>query len=125
MMYLPDSNIFIGAFSSSGPEKPFLQKIIKTKKLRISAVVAAEFLAKTSQQDEEVFNRLMEEFPVLVVDKEIAKVAAEYRKQFLRKTKRIFLLDCFLAAQAKVHHLTLVTNNKADFPMRDIKVVTL
>lgn len=53
----------------------------------------------------------------------VAKVAAEYRKQSF-KTKRVHLLDCFLAAQAKINKLTLVTNNRSDFPMTDIKVVT-
>jgi len=40
------------------------------------------------------------------------------------KTKRVHLLDCFLAAQAKINKLTLVTHNKSDFPMKDIKVIS-
>lgn len=123
-MYLPDTNIFIRAVTGSAPEATFLQRAIKKRSIIFSVIVLAEFYAKADGLKEEVFDRLVAEFEILPIDKNIARIAGEYRKQMLRKSKRIILLDCFLAAQAKVHSLTLVTNNKADFPMRDIKIIT-
>lgn len=61
--------------------------------------------------------------PILEVNLEVARLAGEYRKKFLKK-KRIQLLDYFLAAQAKLNNLILVTHNKSDFPMKDIKVIS-
>lgn len=124
-MYLPDLNIFIrGVNRGASPETTFLQRIVLNKKIAISVVVVAEFLVKAEEEEIEVFNKLLKHFGSLSIDEGIAKVAAEYRKKFLRKTKQGFLLDCFLAAQAKVHGLILVTNNLSDFPMKDISIVS-
>ncbi len=121
-MYLFDTNVLILAIDAKEPDKSFLKKAIAQKQVYISAISVGEFLSQASEEAESKFNNLIKESPVLVVDTETAKVAAVYRKKFL-KTRRIQLLDYFLAAQAKLNDLTLVTRNKSDFPMRDIKVI--
>lgn len=123
MSYLPDTNIFIQAFNSLGNEAEFLNKSIQKKKLFLSSIVIAEFMSKANDQELASLEKLLKVFPVLIIDEKIARVAAGYRKQSL-KIKRVHMLDCFLAAQAKVHRLTLVTNDKADFPMKDIRIIT-
>lgn len=122
-VFLPDTNIFIQAFSGQKKENSFLQKAIKDNNLTISVVVIAEFLAKATEKSEQKFLMLLDSFNILPIDKEVAKVAAEYRRETI-KTKRTHILDCFLAAQAKLNKLVLVTNDKSDFPMTDIKVTT-
>lgn len=121
---LPDANIFIRALKGEEPEASFFSKLLNAGKIYISVVAASEFLVKAKEGEAEFFERLLAELPVLNIDLEVARVGAEYRKLLIKRTKRTILLDCFLAAQAKVHHLTLVTNNKGDFPMRDIKIIT-
>lgn len=123
MQYLIDTNIFIRAAKGYPPESGFLRKVIEKRQMMVSSVVATEFLARASGQELKTFEALLSEFVILGVDIEVAKEAARYRKESL-KAKRAHLLDCFLAAQAKLNHLTLVTNNKIDFLMRDIKVIT-
>lgn len=122
-MYLPDSNIFILGLRGDKPEASFLTKAISQNKLVISVVVMGEFLAKADGEKEISFLKIAQRFKILSVDEPVARMAAEYRKQST-KTKRIHLLDCFLAAQAKINNLILVTNNKADFPMKDIRTIT-
>lgn len=124
MQYLPDTNIFIRAAKGYSPESGFLSKTIRKRQVVISTVVAAEFLVKASNVEQKTFENLLSEFVIIGVDIEVAKLAAEYRKQSF-KTKRVHLLDCFLAAQVKLKNLILVTNNKSDFPMKDIKIITL
>ncbi|MBI4079033.1 MAG: PIN domain-containing protein [Candidatus Levybacteria bacterium] len=124
MTYLPDTNIFIQAFRNQEPEASFLKRQIEKNAIVLSVVVIAEFLVKATEEQKETFGAIKKAFRKLPIDEEIASIAATYRTEYSRKTKRIFLLDCFLAAQAKVHRLTLVTNNKADFPMKDIRVVS-
>lgn len=121
-MFLPDTNIFILGLIGSEPEAGFLKKAIEKKRLCISVVVIGEFLSKVKEQDTEAFNSLVNVFKVLPVDQAVARVGAKLRWESL-KTKRVYLIDCFLAAQAKLYNLTLVTNNKADFPMKDIKIM--
>lgn len=122
-MFLPDTNIFILGLRGSEREATFLKKAIEKKRLCISVVVIGEFLSKVREQDTEAFDRLVNAFKILPVDQEVARVGAKLRWESL-KTKRAYLIDCFLAAQAKIYNLTLVTNNKADFPMKDIKVIS-
>lgn len=123
MGYLPDTNILIQAFNSLGIEAQFLNKAIQKKKLLLSSVVIAEFMSKANDQELASLEKLLKVFPVLIVDEKIAREAAQYRRDSL-KTKRVHMLDCFLAAQAKVNKLTLVTNDKSDFPMTDISIIT-
>lgn len=123
MQYLPDTNIFIKAAKGYSLESEFLSYAIKKKQIMISSIVAGEFLAKAEGQEEANFERLVSVFKKIIVDMDVARQAAKYRKESL-KIKRAQMLDCFLAAQAKIHRLTLVTNNKADFPMKDIRIIT-
>lgn len=121
--FLPDTNIFILGLRGNEPEATFLKKAIENKRLYISVVVIGEFLSKVKEQDVKVFDPLVNIFKVLPVDQKVARIAAQLRQESL-KTKRAYLVDCFLAAQAKIHNLTLVTNNKSDFPMKDIKIIS-
>lgn len=123
MQYLPDTNILIRAFNGIEAESGLLNKFIQTESLFISVVVIAEVLSKANASELVSLEKLLKIFPVLIIDEKIARLAAKYRKESL-KTKRVHLLDCFLAAQAKINNLTLVTNDKSDFPTRDIKVIS-
>lgn len=122
-MYLPDSNVVIRAFQGYEPEASLLKRHIMKGSIKISVIVVAEFLVKATDEQTERFNNLLKEFGSLLIEEEAAIIAAEYRKQFLGKSKRVFLLDCFLAAQAKLKNFILVTNNRSDFPMKDIQIV--
>ncbi len=122
-MYLFDTNVLILAIKAKEPDKSFLKKAIYQKQVYISVISVGEFLSQASKEAESKFNNLIKASPILDIDTKTAKVAAVYRKKFL-KTRRVQLLDYFLAAQAKLNNLTLVTHNKSDFPMTDIKVIT-
>ncbi len=122
-MYLPDTNIYIYALLGKSPYSDLLSQWQKNKTLSISTISIAEYLAKAVDEDKEMFDNLISFVKILPVDIEVARQAGIYRKQFHTKTKKVFLLDCMLAATAKVHNLTLVTVNKADFPMKDIKIL--
>lgn len=123
-MYLLDTNIFIPAFQGNEPEASFLKEAVEEDTITISVVVIAEFYGKATTKEKRVFDKLISKFEVISIDQETAKIAGLYRKQFQRKTKQGFLLDCFLAAQAKVHNFVLVTNNRVDFPMKDISIIS-
>lgn len=122
-MYLLDTNVLILAIKGKEPDKSFLKQAILKKQLYLSVISVGEFLSQPSEEEEKKFNQLVLRFPVLPINLETAKVAALCRKKFLKK-KRIQLLDYFLAAQAKINNLTLVTHNLADFPMKDIKIIS-
>lgn len=122
-MYLVDTNILVLAIAQKEPDYSFLQKIILKNQLYISVICIGEYLSKATIEEEGEIDKLINKFSVLSVNLEVARSAASYRKKFL-KVKRIQLLDYFLAAQAKLNNLILVTHNKSDFPMKDIKIIS-
>lgn len=122
LMYLPDSNIFILAFNGSEKEKEFLTKIVDKGELILSVITVTEVLAKANPAEEQIIRDLIDRFPTLPINMDVSEVASVYRRNVSSKFKRVILLDCFLAAQAKLNNLTLVTRNISDFPMKDIKV---
>lgn len=124
--YLPDTNIFIHALHGLEPDASFFKRLAEKGEILISPIAIAEFFSKSDllEIEEKAFNNFVEEHTVIPITEDDARIAASYRKQFLRKTKRTYLTDCFLAAQAKVHNLVLVTNDLADFPMKDISIIS-
>ncbi len=122
-MFLVDTNVIIRAIAGQEPDATFLRKAIEKNSISISVISVAEFLTRASKKEESAFEKLLRNFPLLLVDEKTARIAAFYRKNFL-KTSRTKLLDILIAAQAKLHRLTLVTNNRSDFPMKDIQVIS-
>jgi predicted nucleic acid-binding protein len=124
--YLPDTNIYIRALHGIEPEASLFKKLAEKEEIFISPIIIAEFLSKPDllEIEEKAFNNFIAAHTVISITEEHARIAAWYRKQFLRKTKRTYLPDCFLAAQAKLNRLTIVTNDRNDFPMKDINIVT-
>lgn len=122
-MYIVDTNVLILGIRKKDPDYSFLQKVILKQQLYLSCIAIGEYLSGATPEEETEIENLILNFTVLPVDLAVARLAGIYKKQFL-KTKRIQLLDYFIAAQAKLHGLTLVTHNKADFPMKDIRIIT-
>lgn len=123
MMYLPDTNVLIvGVKKKESPEAFFLRNC--ANKSVLSVIVISEFLSKASLSEEKMISRLRERIPILDITEDIAVQAGKYRKAWLKKKSKGYLIDCYLAAQAKLHNLTLVTNNTRDFQFKGIKVVS-
>jgi len=62
----------------------------------------------------------LDKFGSLPVDTATARLAADYRKKFLKKGRKLPLADCLIAATCKLYKATLVTFNTTDYPMKDI-----
>lgn len=122
LKYLLDTNILLEALWGKEPAASLVFKWIKNKQLILSPIVVGEIYAKASKEEKQKLELLISKFGVLPLDALIAKTAGEYRQKFLKKKKKVFLLDCFLAATAKIYNLTLVTRNISDYPMKDIRI---
>lgn len=68
---------------------------------------------------------LLGELQIWNVTSTIAKQAGWYWQQYIKRLKNLHIIDCLLAATAKIHDLTLVTLNTRHFPMKDIKIMGL
>ena len=121
--FLLDTNVILEAFWGKQPTAKLVKNWIKQGKIAISAISVGEILSKASKEEKEKLNLLVRRFGVLPVDEVVAGIAGEYRRQFSRKKKKVYLLDCFIAATAKLYNLTLVTRNIKDYQMNDVKIV--
>lgn len=124
-LYLPDTNVLIYALAGQKPYGQHLIEWIEKKILRLSAIVAAEFLVGATDDEAKRFELLLATFESLPVDTMVARIAADYRKAFANKGYNLKLPDCLIAATAKLHKTTLVSFNRGDFPMDDITILTL
>lgn len=123
MNFLPDTNVIVNFLGGKEPDAGFLSKLLQKNYLLISVISIAEFIAGASEPDKEKFADFCRLGEIIIVNEETSQTAGEYRQQFSRKIKKAYLLDCFLAATCKKNGATLITNDLADYPMRDIKIV--
>lgn len=121
--YLLDTNIVLEAFWGKKPSADLVKTWIKKGKIALSTITIAEVLSKASKEEREKLKLLTSKFGALPVDEVVAEIAGHYRLQFSRKKKRVYLLDCLIAATAKLYNLKLVTKNNQNYPMKDIQVL--
>lgn len=77
----------------------------------ISVITRAEVLAGFTLPQARITAQLLDRFPTLIVDVQVADLAAALRREQGWK-----LPDAIQAALAQLHHLTFVTRNSRDFP---------
>src|SRR3989344_3312042 len=117
----PDTNVLIAYFGNSPIAGPLLEAYISDRKIILSIVVISEFLVKATIKEEKILREFAKLAPVRNVDWEIADEAVKLRRETLRKTN-IHMLDCFIAATAKISKATLLTFDRRDFPFKGLKL---
>jgi len=105
---LLDSVIVIDHFNAIPAATAYLGQIGASAS--ISVITRAEVLTGFEGQPRDLARRLLDCFPLLVIDREVADLAAE-----LRRLHRWKLPDAFQAALAQRHSLSLATRNTDDF----------
>lgn len=124
-LYLPDTNIFIYAYHGEEPAATKVKLWITTKCILISSLVAAEFLSGGEAVERDKFSALIDRIGTTPMDTAVARIASDYKRLFGEKKPGLKLPDACIAATCKLYSATLVTNNPKDFPMDDIKKLTL
>lgn len=123
-LFLPDTNILVYALKGIEPYATWFSDQINKNQIVISAVVIAEYLSGANKKEEEVIAYLTSQIDVLPVDLEVSMAGAKYKRDNLKKTKKVWLSDCLIAGTCKVYNAILVTEDKKDFPMKDIRILS-
>ncbi len=108
MSILLDSVILIDHLNGIPAADSYLRSL---RDASISVITRAEVLSGANPTSLNAITRLLDRYPTLVIDREIADRAAD-----LRKLHRWRLPDAFQAALAQTHKLQLATRNTKDFP---------
>jgi predicted nucleic acid-binding protein len=113
---LLDSVIMIDHFNGVPPATAYLLEM--QGKLAISVITRAEVLTGFEGRDRQLARRLLDRFPLLIIDRPIADLAAT-----LRRENRWKMPDALQAALARHHKLKLATRDTDDFPPKRYRFV--
>ncbi|MBI2039629.1 type II toxin-antitoxin system VapC family toxin [Candidatus Microgenomates bacterium] len=121
--YLLDSDILMDFFKKKEYAVDCLDKLLIQGTLVISTLSVTELRSGwTSEQAEQLLPQLYDLVKVLNLNKKTVELAGQYRQEY-KKTKGILLpvVDTLIASTAILEKCQLVTRNKKDYPMSDIK----
>ncbi|MFA5889783.1 MAG: type II toxin-antitoxin system VapC family toxin [Actinomycetota bacterium] len=91
--------------------------------LCISCVNVAEIEQGIRSKERRTARALLDRLEFLPTTKEAAQRAGKYQADWTRRGRTVHMADALVAGTASAHGAVLVTDNVADFPMRDIRVV--
>lgn len=117
MNHLLDTNFLIGFLRKKMIFVEKLDELRRLEKLFISAMTVTEIYAGCRQNEIKVTNELLNSLAILSVSSYLAKEAGEIIYKFSKRGITIQTPDAIIGATAKLHHLTLITQNIKDFPM--------
>ena len=107
---LIDSVIIIDHLNGIDKATHFILNI-DPRQTAISVITRAEILAGIPENGHPKIIHLLDQYNLLIIDKPIADLAANLRRNYSWK-----LPDAFQAALAKYHKVKLSTRNTKDFP---------
>ena len=113
---LVDSVIMIDHFNGIRTATDYLWQM--QGKLAISVITRTEVLTGFEGKERQLARRLLDRFPILIIDRPIADLAATLRRQ--NRWKMPYALQ---AALAKHHKLKLATRDTDDFPPKRYRFV--
>ncbi len=122
-MYLLDTDILIWILREN---KLIIKKVLdlnRKSSLYISVISIAEIYKNIFPSELIYTEELLNRHIILDVDRNIAKMAGFYFKEYSKNLKNLSLNDCLIAATANLSDLTVVSLNKKHFPFKEIKLL--
>lgn len=123
MAYLLDSDVIIEYFRGDRETKGLIEKIQEKGLIASSVLNLVEVKRGTREQELPLVNEFFDSIIAIAIDKEIAEKAVELALTWKKKGRIIQLVDSCIAATCILNDFTLVTYNKKDYPMRELKIV--
>lgn len=123
MNYLLDTDVAIDYFNLKGEYLEFIEELPRNIHLRISAVTLTELRTGWTQENARKYlPKVYDTFRIEDVTAEIAEQAGVWRQKYKIKGIQISTQDAIIAATAYIHNYYLLTRNKKDYPMKEVKL---
>ena len=124
--YLIDTNILISSLRRKRQRWELLRRLVETGGcLACSVITIGELYAGMRAHEKERTAELLGGFEEIEVTGEIARLAGSLKNEWKGKGFALLLPEMMIAATAIVHGLTLVTENRKDFPMPQVTMLEL
>ena len=121
--YLLDSDILMDFFKKKEEAVDLITKLIDKGNLFTSILSVAELRAGWSKKQAEFFlQRFYNLVEIKNITKEIAELAGKFRWEYKERDITLPTIDTLIAATAITEDCQLVTRNKKDFPMPQLKL---
>ena len=122
-LHLLDSDVIIEYFRDNPKTVSLLANLGPKSKLWTSVLSVVEVKSGTKSNVEEKIENFFNFIKTINVNLEIANLAAYYMKEWKKKGKILYLVDAIIAATCVIYDYTLVTYNKRDYPMKELKLI--
>lgn len=124
--YILDTSVLISFSKNHEQTKYQLLKLIDNKeKIAICAISVAEFFAGISPEERVNWESFIGDLLYWNISFDAAIRAGQYRYDFARKGITLSTTDSLIAAIAWENNATIITNNVKDFPMKDVKLLSI
>ena len=121
-----DTDVLVDFFHDQKYARDLIGEVIVKGEIYMSILSVAELRAGfTSQQAQLFLPRLYKMAAIVYVSVEIAELAGKFRFEYGSKGKSLSTVDSLIAATAIIEDYQLVTRNKKDFPMPQLKLYPL
>ena len=117
MRYLLDTDVLIDFLNDQKYANQLIPILASKGPLFMSVITIAELSAGFNQNQADFYlPKLYDMVTVLDLDRKLAELAGQFRKKYNKS-----IADMLIAATAAVSKCQLVTRNKKDFPMPEVK----
>ena len=124
--YLLDTSVIIDAINDRRGRRQLLAGLLEAgDSLACSVVTIAEVYAGMRPGESAVTELLLNELEHYGIDARLARNAGLLKSEWARKGQTLSLDDMLIAATALAHKLSLMTDNRKDFPMPELSLYTL
>ena len=125
-IFLLDTTVIIDAIKDKRGRNEFLAGLLDQRNLlACCSINVTEIYAGMRSHEAQVTEAFLRSLKFYEVSWEIARLAGELKNAWAKKGSTLFLPDVTIAAVAITHGLTLLTDNRKDFPMPELQFLTL
>jgi predicted nucleic acid-binding protein len=126
MKYLLDTDTLIGFIQDRAETRVRIAAMTEAGDLlALCPVTVAELYSGLNEKNLRLFSDWLRSLPYWDISPEAAKQAGIYRKSASGAGRTLHVSDCLLAACAREQQATVLTSNIKDYPMRDVRVLSL
>lgn len=118
MRYLLDTDVLIDFLNDQKYANQLIPVLVNKGPLYMSVITVAELRAGFNQKQADFYlPKLYDMATVLDLDRKLAELGGEFRKKYNKS-----IADMLIAATATMSKCQLVTRNKKDFSMSEVKL---